>query len=164
MASRAGTTSSCVRPRRRVSKNLDVGTMRVRTHTGVTIGLLFLYWLVFVWLAVDWAHNPGYVMNRENVPYPVRDVVFVSGFVGLLVGALGLFLLWPKNWKRWARTGLCVAYVLVLVFLVLSGEVTDMPGIVYVPPAFAFYTLLLIGAFGLWRVVRRAVSSGTTDV
>ena len=125
--------------------------MSLRGRTVLTLGLLLLYWLAFVWLGIDWAHNPGFVMHRETVPYPVRDVVIVSGFVALLVAALGLVLLWPSSWNRWARVGLIVVYVMFLLFLLTAGMVTDMPGIFYVLPAFARATLVLLGALGLWR-------------
>ena len=135
----------------------------LRVRTALPLGLLVLYWLAFVWLGIERAHNPGYVMHPETVPYPVRDVVVVSVFLGLLVAALGLFLRMPTSWNRWARVAFRAAYVLLLVFLLMMGMVTDMPGIVYVPPIFALATLRLLGAFGLWRAGTWALSSRTAD-
>jgi len=94
-------------------------------------------------------------MHPERLPHPVRDVVSVSIVVGLLVAALGWLVLWPISWQRSARSGLMVGYVLVLVVFLMTGMVTDLAGIAYVLPVFAFATLLLLGARALWRVGRR---------
>jgi hypothetical protein len=111
---------------------------------------LFVYWVVFVWLAIGAGRNPGFVGHPEAVAYPVQGVSTLCVVLALLVALLRLVLRPPLTWRRWARLALRASYVLLLIFLLLPATATDMPGIEYVPAKFSFVTLLMLA---VWAVL-----------
>lgn len=124
---------------------------------------LLVYWLAFVWLAIDAGHHPGFVASSEAVSYPIKDVVVLCLILALLVVLLRLVLQPPSAWRPWARVTLRSGYVLLLLVQLPLGLATDMPGIAYVPMKFALLTLVILGLSVLMpRRANKASPSRTT--
>jgi hypothetical protein len=116
---------------------------------GVRLALL-LYWLLFAKCAMDRAHNPGLVLDRENVPYPWRGVFTTVDILALEVLFLGWIFMPRAHGRFWARlcAGVAVFAVLTAFSVVTYG--TDHPGHSYVPGYFhvlTFMGLLAVAAF-----------------
>lgn len=111
------------------------------------------YWLVFALQTLDAARDPGFVPDPASVPFPWGGVVTTWLVLALLTGGLYLVLRPHPHIPSWQRTLTTSGYVAVLLFVLLSSTVTDMPGHHYVPGRFAALTLLGLLLLLLTRVV-----------
>ena len=103
----------------------------------------FVYWLLFVGLAILGGRSPGPFRDPATIPYPFAGVAVVSLLVGVLL-ALLYIIFQPTNPNRSTRRVLATfAYVSVLAVPALV-PLYDAPGHFYVPQAFALFTFLLM--------------------
>jgi hypothetical protein len=112
-------------------------------------------WVICAAITLPAARNPGFVPDREAIPYPWRAVAITWIVLALEATVLRAILHPGRPGRPWGRVLASLAGLGILFLGVLQLSVTDFPGYSYVPGLFAVLGSLLVCLFGLVRGVRR---------
>jgi Kef-type K+ transport system membrane component KefB len=119
---------------------------------------LFVYWATFTILMARSALNPGFVADRQHQPYPWRTVVAYAFAFALVTFWLGRW--WNLRFQRRAnRIGEVFVFVGLLLFFVLLGLSSDLPGYGHGVTWFAAATTVVLVLRLIASHVRRVQAS-----
>ena len=127
------------------SMNIHRATRLIRTYS------LLLYWLVFVYIASNAAHDPGFVRYPKSASYPWGGLCFTVILLGVGCAILNAILQPASERTSWRRLGIALLFALGISTICMLTMVTDMPGLYYVPTYFSFSTLLILSLYALAR-------------
>ena len=119
-----------------------------------------LYWLLFAVLCVQSAGDPGFVLDRERVPFPWIGLMFMWLSLGAAIFALALALRPGVQLVSWPRLAWVTGVFGILAVASMATNATDQPGLYYVPGLFFLATFVGL----LVRVVARSLPRARRDL
>lgn len=124
---------------------------------------LAFYWLAFAVFTIFAAKVPGYYgRGPVSVANPWVGILLMWGLLAAGVAILHLILRPFAIQRSWRRIGIALLYLAALLVFCVLATPEEMPGLAYVPSAFALVGFLgvaayavAVGASEVWRRVRR---------